>query len=75
MKKWSHKWTRVYRGMDPGQILQMNEIREIFLEEIGELAEGFGPGKKEGGGILQNPLCFYCEKPGMAEAEAPGRAV
>ena len=45
-EKWSHKWTRVYRGMDPGQILQMNEIREIFLEEIGELAEGFGPGKK-----------------------------
>ena len=45
-KKWSEKWVRVYRGMEADQIQELNEIREIFAEEVSGLAEGFGAGKK-----------------------------
>ena len=45
-KKWSEKWVRVYRGMEADQIQELNEIREIFAEEVRGLAEGFGAGKK-----------------------------
>ena len=45
-KKWSEKWVRVYRGMEADQIQELNEIREIFAEEVSGLAQGFGPGKK-----------------------------
>ncbi len=45
-KKWSEKWVRVYRGMEADQIQELNEIREIFAEEVSGLAEGFCAGKK-----------------------------
>ena len=45
-KKWSDKWVRVYRGMEADQIQELNEIREVFAEEVRGLAEGFGAGKK-----------------------------
>ena len=45
-KKWSEKWVRVYRGMEAEQIQELNEIREIFAEEVKGLAEGFCAGKK-----------------------------
>lgn len=45
-KKWSGKWVRVYRGMEADQIQELNEIREIFAEEVKGLAEGFCAGKK-----------------------------
>ena len=45
-KKWSEKWVRVYRGMEAEKIQELNEIREIFAEEVRELAQGFGSGKK-----------------------------
>lgn len=45
-KKWSEKWVRVYRGMEADQIQELNEIREIFAEEVKGLAEGFCAGKK-----------------------------
>ena len=45
-KKWSEKWVRVYRGMEADQIRELNEIREIFAEEVSGLAEGFCAGKK-----------------------------
>ena len=45
-KKWSEKWVRVYRGMEAEKIQELNEIREIFAEEVKELAQGFGSGKK-----------------------------
>ena len=48
-KKWSEKWVRVYRGMEAEKIQELNEIREIFAEEVRELAQGFGSGKKTAG--------------------------
>lgn len=45
-KKWSEKWVRVYRGIEADQIRELNEIREIFAEEVSGLAEGFCAGKK-----------------------------
>lgn len=45
-KKWSDKWVRIYKGMNPEDIQEMNEIRECFTEEIRELAEGFRGEKK-----------------------------
>lgn len=45
-QKWSGKWVRIYKGMDPDAIQELNAIREIFIEEVKELAEGFSSGKK-----------------------------
>ena len=46
IKKWSSKWTRIYRGMKPEEIEELNELRERFLEEVKILAEGFGSSRK-----------------------------
>ena len=45
-RKWSEKWVRVYRGMEADQIQELNEIREVFVEEVKGLADGFCAGKK-----------------------------
>lgn len=45
-KKWSEKWVRIYRGMQPDEIQEINEIRERFMEEVQDLAEGFSTGKR-----------------------------
>lgn len=45
-RKWKEPWVRIYRGMDPAAIMEINEIRERFVEEIQELAEGFSRKKK-----------------------------
>ena len=45
-RKWSEKWVRVYRGMEADQIQELNEIREVFAEEVKGLADGFCAGKK-----------------------------
>lgn len=45
-KKWSAKWVRIYRGMKAEDIEKLNFLRERFLEEIQDLAEGFCSGKK-----------------------------
>ena len=45
-RKWSEKWVRVYRGMEADQIQELNEIREVFAEEVKGLADGFCTGKK-----------------------------
>ena len=45
-RKWNETWVRIYRGMDPAVIMDLNEIREHFTEEVRELAEGFSGKKK-----------------------------
>ena len=45
-RKWKETWVRIYRGMDPAAIMEINEIRGRFIEEIQELAEGFSGKKK-----------------------------
>ena len=37
-RKWNETWVRIYRGMDPAVIMDLNEIREHFTEEVRELA-------------------------------------
>lgn len=37
--RWNDKWVRVYRGMDPAEIAQINDIRERFVQEIAEFKE------------------------------------
>ena len=51
-KKWSEKWVRVYRTMDPEDIQVLNEYREIFVSEAEILAQGFSSGKRK--------VCEYC---------------
>lgn len=54
--RWSEKWVRIYQGMEPGDIGEINEIRERFAEEVKELAEGFGGGRKT---IREYCHCLY----------------
>ena len=46
IRRWREKWVRVYRGMAPDQIQEINEIREHFVEEVGLLSDGFSGKKK-----------------------------
>ncbi len=50
--KWSEKWIRTYRTMNPEDIQVLNEYREKFLMEIQSLVQGFTGGKKK--------VCEYC---------------
>ena len=45
-RKWSQTWVRTYQGMEPDQIQELNQIREVFVEEVSGLAQGFGTGKR-----------------------------
>ncbi|MDC7289497.1 helicase-exonuclease AddAB subunit AddB [Blautia schinkii] len=44
--QWSQKWVRIYYGMPAEEIQELNESRERFVDEVSELAEGFGSGRK-----------------------------
>ncbi len=54
--RWCEKWVRIYRGMDPGAILEINRIRERFLDEVRPLAEGFPGGKRT---VEEYCRCLY----------------
>ena len=45
-KKWSEKWVRNYKGMNPESIQEINEAREKFAQEVRSLAETFSGGRK-----------------------------
>lgn len=47
IRRWREKWVRIYRGMDPDQIQEINEIRERFVGETGILADGFSGKRKQ----------------------------
>ncbi|MBU5481178.1 helicase-exonuclease AddAB subunit AddB [Blautia sp. MSJ-19] len=55
-RKWDETWVRIYRDMDPASIMELNQIREHFVEEIRELAEGFSGKKKT---IEEYSRCLY----------------
>ena len=55
-KAWEQKWVRIYRGMPPEEIQQLNASRERFLMEAGPLYQGFRGGKKT---IREFCLLFY----------------
>ncbi|MDO4306084.1 MAG: helicase-exonuclease AddAB subunit AddB [Eubacteriales bacterium] len=55
-RRWSEKWVRIYQGMAPEAIQEINEIRGRFTEEVQELAEGFGGEKKT---IREYCRCLY----------------
>ncbi|MCD7868283.1 MAG: PD-(D/E)XK nuclease family protein [Clostridiales bacterium] len=45
-KRWSGKWVRLYRGMNPEDIVKINEIREHFYGEVEALALCFSGGRR-----------------------------
>lgn len=45
-RQWSERWVRIYYGMPPEEIQQLNESRERFVDEVKELAEGVGGGSR-----------------------------
>ncbi len=51
-RKWNETWVRIYRGMDPAVIMDLNEIREHFTEEVRELQKDFP--EKENGQRIQH---------------------
>ena len=55
-RKWKETWTRIYRDMDPASILEVNRIRESFVEETELLAERFSGKKKT---IREYSRCLY----------------
>lgn len=55
-KKWEERWVRVSRGMKPEEIQTLNEIREIFIEEIQLLAHGFSKGNQT---VEEYCRCLY----------------
>lgn len=54
--KWKEKWVRIYRGMREDSILELNEIRQRFVQETELLAEGFSGKKKTVGEYCR---CLY----------------
>ncbi len=55
-RRWSEKWVRIYQGMAPEAIQEINEIRERFVGEVQILKEGFSGGKKT---IREYCRCLY----------------
>ncbi|MDD3218214.1 MAG: helicase-exonuclease AddAB subunit AddB [Lachnospiraceae bacterium] len=55
-KHWNDTWTRHYRGMNPDQILYMNDIRLMVLDELGELTEIL---KRKDSTVLDNTRAIY----------------
>ena len=53
---WKERWVRIYRGMKEESILELNKIRERFVEEVRELAEGFSGRKKT---VEEYCRCLY----------------
>lgn len=45
-KAWEEKWVRIYRGMEPEDIQELNTSRQRFIEETKDLYQGFRGGKK-----------------------------
>ena len=54
--RWMEKWVRIYPGMPPEKIMEINDIRQRFVEEIQEFAEGFRGGRKT---IREYCCCLY----------------
>ncbi len=43
---WQESWVRLYRGLDEKKIVELNQSRQLFLEELKPLIQGFrGPAK------------------------------
>lgn len=64
--RWKEKWVRVYRGMREEDILPLNAVRERFVAETGELAEGFS-GKKKTVGEYCRYLYSFIKKSRIQE--------
>lgn len=55
-KAWAEKWVRIYRGMRPEDIQELNQIRTRFIDEAGTLYQGFRGGKKT---VREYCVCLY----------------
>lgn len=45
-ERWKETWVRIYPGMPPESLLEINGLRERFVQEVREMAEVFSGGKK-----------------------------
>ena len=55
-RNWKERWVRIYRGMAEESVMELNQARERFVGETGELAEGFSGKKKTIGEYCR---CLY----------------
>lgn len=55
-KRYQEHWIRVYPGMDPAQIEEINRIRICFLDEIKEFADQI---RKPGATVLERTTALY----------------
>ena len=56
--RWKEKWVRIYQGMEPEAIGELNGLRQRFLEEISDLQEGFSGGKRTVGEFCKSLYSF-----------------
>ncbi len=54
-KKWGKEFVRTVRGMDEQALMELNECRTAFMEEVDELAEGL----KGKGTVEEKTRCLY----------------
>lgn len=54
--RWSEKWVRIYQGMEPEAVGEINDIRSCFVQEVQKLAEGFQGGRKT---VREYCVCLY----------------
>lgn len=57
-KRWQETWVRVYRGMDPERILEINAMRSRVMEEFEPLLEGWKDRKKTVGSMTRALYAF-----------------
>lgn len=55
-KRWQEPWVRVYRGMDPEEILEINEIRTRAMDRLFAFAEAF---KVRGNTVEEDARALY----------------
>lgn len=55
-RNWKERLVRIYRGMAEESVMELNQARERFVGETGELAEGFSGKKKTIGEYCR---CLY----------------
>lgn len=55
-KKWNEKWVRLYRGLPPEEIGELNSIREKVLETLTPFAEAY---KKRGNTVREYTHALY----------------
>ena len=73
-KKWSEKWTRLYRGLDPARIPELDNMRNTLMEAVLPLAEVFSSGKKTVRTYCEALFCFLSGQQAEKKCADAGKA-